>query len=99
MLVPMTYRHRAVFFDYHCSAGCAAQMHVKCRGYSEKKIQENVECEIMHVVEEEARDSYRYAADNANHMVAVSNKPFGFVRLPAFYQICIMFALASLVKA
>lgn len=35
----------------------------KCRGYSEKKIQENVECEIMHVVEEEARDSYRCAAE------------------------------------
>ena len=28
------------------------------RGYSERKIQENVECEIMHVVVEEARESY-----------------------------------------
>ena len=29
------------------------------RGYSEKKIQENVECEIMCVVSEDARESYR----------------------------------------
>ncbi len=29
------------------------------RGYTEKKIQENVECEIMMVVAEEARDSYK----------------------------------------
>ncbi len=29
------------------------------RGYSEKKIQENVECEIMCVVVEDARESYR----------------------------------------
>lgn len=28
------------------------------RGYAEKKIQENVQCEIMHVIVEEARDSY-----------------------------------------
>lgn len=28
------------------------------RGYSEKKIQENVQCEIMHVIAEEARESY-----------------------------------------
>lgn len=27
--------------------------------YPEKKIQENVQCEIMHVVVEEATDSYR----------------------------------------
>lgn len=28
------------------------------RGYSAKKIQENVQCEIMHVCAEEARESY-----------------------------------------
>jgi adenylate kinase len=28
------------------------------RGYKEKKIQENVQCEIMHVIAEEARESY-----------------------------------------
>ena len=31
-----------------------------CRGYSDKKISENVECEIMMVVEEEARESYKW---------------------------------------
>lgn len=29
------------------------------RGYSTKKLQENVQCEIMHVIAEEARESYR----------------------------------------
>eukprot|EP00959_Pyramimonas_sp_CCMP1952_P248959 5204234-Pyramimonas_sp.AAC.2 len=29
------------------------------RGYSEKKLQENMECEIMQVVLEEARESYK----------------------------------------
>ncbi|KAL4424654.1 hypothetical protein ABPG77_002272 [Micractinium sp. CCAP 211/92] len=29
------------------------------RAYSQKKIQENVQCEIMHVIVEEATDSYR----------------------------------------
>ncbi|EFN56289.1 hypothetical protein CHLNCDRAFT_144675 [Chlorella variabilis] len=29
------------------------------RGYSRKKIQDNVQCEIMHVIVEEASDSYR----------------------------------------
>lgn len=29
------------------------------RGYGRKKIQENVECEIMHVIVEEARESYK----------------------------------------
>lgn len=28
------------------------------RGYKEKKVQENVQCEIMHVIAEEARESY-----------------------------------------
>ena len=32
-----------------------------CRGYHQKKIAENVECEIMHVIVEEARESYRWA--------------------------------------
>lgn len=32
---------------------------LKARGYSEKKIQENVQCEIMHVPCEEAQRSYR----------------------------------------
>jgi broad-specificity NMP kinase len=31
---------------------------LQTRKYSEKKIQENVECEIMHVILEEALDSY-----------------------------------------
>jgi hypothetical protein len=30
-----------------------------CRAYSEKKVSENVECEIMQVVLEEAHDSYK----------------------------------------
>lgn len=30
-----------------------------CSGYSTKKLQENVECEIMMVVLEEATDSYK----------------------------------------
>jgi len=30
------------------------------RGYEEKKISENVQCEIMQVIAEEARESYRY---------------------------------------
>lgn len=29
------------------------------RGYSNKKLQDNVQCEIMHVIVEEARESYR----------------------------------------
>ena len=32
---------------------------VSCRGYSKKKLSENMECEIMHVIVEEARESYR----------------------------------------
>lgn len=28
------------------------------RGYNEKKLQDNVQCEIMHVIVEEARESY-----------------------------------------
>ena len=35
---------------------------VPCRGYSKKKLSENMECEIMHVIVEEARESYRWAA-------------------------------------
>jgi DNA-binding MarR family transcriptional regulator len=30
------------------------------RGYSERKISENIECEIMNVIVEEARESYRW---------------------------------------
>lgn len=29
------------------------------RGYNDRKIQENVTCEIMHVIAEEARESYK----------------------------------------
>ena len=29
------------------------------RGYNDRKIQENVTCEIMHVIVEEARESYK----------------------------------------
>mmetsp|Transcript_47275 Transcript_47275/g.115128 ORF Transcript_47275/g.115128 Transcript_47275/m.115128 type:complete len:178 (+) Transcript_47275:102-635(+) len=32
---------------------------LEARGYSQKKVQENVECEIMCVVAEEARESYK----------------------------------------
>ena len=32
---------------------------LEARGYSERKIQENVECEIMCTVAEEARESYK----------------------------------------
>ena len=38
---------------------------LQARGYSQNKIAENVECEIMHVVEEEARSSY---AQNVVHV-------------------------------
>ena len=37
------------------------------RGYKENKIQENVQCEIMRVIAEEARDSY---ADEIVHCVS-----------------------------
>lgn len=33
------------------------------RGYSQKKISENIECEIMQVIVEEARDSYKCETD------------------------------------
>lgn len=36
------------------------------RNYSTKKIQENVQCEIMHVIAEEARESY---AEECVHVV------------------------------
>ena len=45
------------------SAGTAflvLQDSLPCRLYSQEKIRENLECEIMHVVVEEARDSYRF---------------------------------------
>ena len=29
------------------------------RGYTERKVQENMECEIMMVLQEEAKESYR----------------------------------------
>ena len=32
---------------------------LQARGYSEKKVSENIECEIMQVVAEEARESYK----------------------------------------
>ena len=32
---------------------------LKKRGYSDRKIQDNVTCEIMHVIVEEARESYK----------------------------------------
>ena len=42
-----------------CSAPSCEARCLPCRLYNEEKIQENLECEIMHVVVEEARDSYR----------------------------------------
>ena len=41
----------------HCSV--ISLFSVGLRGYNEKKISENVECEIMMVVEEEAKESYK----------------------------------------
>ena len=47
---------------------------LQARGYSEKKVQENVRCEIMEVVAEEARESYKpaiyteLASNNADEM-------------------------------
>ena len=35
------------------------------RGYEQKKISENVQCEIMQVIAEEARESYRYVCNVA----------------------------------
>ena len=43
------------------------------REYTERKLTENIECEIMHVVVEEAYESYRYAMPVfavCNHWVA-----------------------------
>ena len=31
-----------------------------CRGYSGKKLDDNIECEIMQVILDEAKESYRY---------------------------------------
>ena len=39
---------------------------LKRRGYDDRKVQENVQCEIMRVVEEEARESY--AADVVQYL-------------------------------
>ena len=36
-------------------------MHSCCRGYTQKKTTENVECEIMQVIANEAAESYKYA--------------------------------------
>lgn len=33
--------------------------HTLRRGYTGRKLQENIECEIMHVIVEEARESYK----------------------------------------
>ena len=44
---------------------------LKCRQYSPEKITENMECEIMHVVVEEARDSYRHALPSSVPLIAV----------------------------
>lgn len=33
---------------------------LKARGYNDKKLQENIECEIMHVPSEEAHRSYKH---------------------------------------
>lgn len=35
-----------------------------CRGYEQKKITENVECEIMQVIVNEAAESYKYALNS-----------------------------------
>uniref|UniRef100_A0A6B2LM34 Adenylate kinase isoenzyme 6 homolog n=1 Tax=Arcella intermedia TaxID=1963864 RepID=A0A6B2LM34_9EUKA len=50
------------FFDLVIVVRCSNDVlypRLEARGYSEKKIQENVEAEIMQVVLDEARDSYR----------------------------------------
>lgn len=38
------------------------------RDYSERKLTENVECEIMHVVVEEAHESYRYSMKSSRFL-------------------------------
>lgn len=42
------------------------------RGYSQKKITENIECEIMQVIVEEARDSYKCERELHHHMQVTS---------------------------
>ena len=44
---------------------------LNCRQYSPEKITENMECEIMHVVVEEARESYRHALRSSVPLIAV----------------------------
>eukprot|EP00955_Chlamydomonas_euryale_P055008 356004-Chlamydomonas_euryale.AAC.1 len=51
---------------------CAA-----CRGYADNKIRENVECEIMQVVMEEARESYKYGAGTDARGVGAEARDIG----------------------
>ena len=37
----------------------SAMVTVLCRGYPQKKITENVECEIMQVIVDEAQEAYK----------------------------------------
>mmetsp|Transcript_41785 Transcript_41785/g.69795 ORF Transcript_41785/g.69795 Transcript_41785/m.69795 type:complete len:174 (-) Transcript_41785:38-559(-) len=51
------------WFDLVIVLRCANNVlydRLQARGYSEKKLQENMECEIMQVVLEEARESYKH---------------------------------------
>jgi adenylate kinase len=34
---------------------------LRCRGYTGRKLEDNMECEIMQVILEEARDSYEHS--------------------------------------
>ncbi len=40
------------------------------RGYAQKKISENVQCEIMQVIAEEARESYRQIRSASHKIVS-----------------------------
>ena len=45
-------------WTYTCPCDGELYDRLKARGYSEKKITKNVECEIFQAIVEEARDSY-----------------------------------------
>ena len=56
------------------------------RGYSTKKIQENVQCEIMHVPIEEAQRSYKpEVVQVCRHVAACRVRP---AALPVIKQLC-----------
>ena len=59
------------WFDRVCALTCVEQTatlyeRLSDRGYSEKKIRENVECDIFQVVVEEAKDSFENVTVRSN---------------------------------